>query len=263
MIDKYWLNINIPCLHRLHASIPKSGAHKIQASLGMNYSLDALRSSLKSLAKYIYKENIRTRSDKKAILSFDDGHRDILFAIPIIKEYPEIQPVLFITGNLMNGDTRALPLTALYKWCADNKRHPNSLREIFDFDRKSLKLLPEKKQRQALEKEGIDVNPSSERMVSQDDIDMLLKNGWLIGYHGPEHFDLCRMGFSELKKQMQADLKLIKNLGYVPWLAWPEGSWNDKIVKAADDIGFKLQFGLDVVKIAGTNSLIINRVLWK
>lgn len=263
MLNKYWQDIDIPCLHRLHASTPNSGAHKIQASLGMSYSLDELRSSLKNFVKNIHKKNIKTDSDKKAIISFDDGHRDILLAIPILKDYPEIQPVLFITGNLMNGDTRALPLTALYKWCADNKRHPNSLREIFDFDRKSLKLLPEKQQRQALEKEGIDVNPSSERMVSQGDIDILLKNGWLIGYHGPEHFDLCRMDFSELKKQMQADLKLIKNLGYAPWLAWPEGSWNKKIVKSAADIGFKLQFGLDVVKIAETNSLIINRVLWK
>jgi hypothetical protein len=254
--EPWWFN-EVPCLHRVHDSVLVSGAHTIQKKIGMSISLPSLEKKLSNLV--FESEN----QSKKILLTFDDGHRDILKAIPVIKKFPDIQPVLFITGRQLRGETLPLPLTALYAWCNTHSYNLNDLQKKFGFTRDSLKLLPEIDQRDVLSSVGVDINPTEEEMVSAKDLNTLSENGWLIGYHGSQHCDLRYQDSQLLELSFKDDYKLVNDLGYLPWLAWPEGRWSDSLYSIAKNAGFEFQFGLEVESRVGTKLEVINRVIWK
>lgn len=260
--SSWWLD-EIPCLHRLHLETPLQGAHKIQNIIGMSISLSVLESKLEELSENVQASNRHNNLQQKALLTFDDGHKDVLLAAPILKEFPEIQPVLFLTGRQLGGEVTPLPLTALYTWCEKNSRNPNELYEEFGFDRKSLKQLPEYEQRRLLKDAGIDIDPTEEEMLNLDEVNELVKLNWLIGYHGNHHCDLRIHKASELQSSFKRDIDLLKELGFVPWIAWPEGRWNNELFLMANELGFTAQFGLLNEKGVGTNTQILKRVIWK
>jgi len=260
--NAWWLD-EIPCLHRIHRVLPIYGAHKIQCSLGMSISLSSLEDKLKSLSKRVQKSNDKYNLKQKAILTFDDGHKDILLTIPLLRDFPDIQPVLFMTGRQLHGEVLPLPLTALYTWCDANNRDPNKLQNDFGFNRESLKLLPENEQRDELVKAGIDINPQDEEMLGLHDVSNLIQNDWLIGYHGHHHCDLRIYDRVDLEDRFKEDLALLSNPGYVPWIAWPEGRWKNTLFLMAEQLGFHKQFGLNDEKGIGTNIQILNRDIWK
>ncbi|MBT4289875.1 MAG: polysaccharide deacetylase family protein [Deltaproteobacteria bacterium] len=256
-IENYWFE-KIPCLHRLHDGIPKVGAHKIQHRIGMSLSLKDLDRNIEDMLSRL---SIDQNMKQRALLTFDDGHKDVLLSFPILQNYPEIQPVLFLTGKQLCGDSRALPLTALYKWCFTNNMDLTDLEKYMGFNRQSLKLLPEDEQRSVLENKGIDTNPIEEEMVSSSDIDLLMKNGWIIGYHGPEHCDLQIFQSNEIEKMFLRDIKYFKGKSFVPWFAWPEGRYNEELARIAKSAGFITQFGLESVRV--NKSYIYKRRIWK
>ncbi|WP_432464721.1 polysaccharide deacetylase family protein [Agarivorans sp. QJM3NY_33] len=258
-----WWSKNIPCLHRVHDELPIKGAQSIQNTLGMSISLPLLDQKIQQLLNVVLQSNQRNNLKQKILLTFDDGHKDILQTVPLLLRYPNIQPILFITGNQLRGDTRPLPLTALYTWCFAHHKDPNSLKEELGFDRRSLKLLSEEKQRIVLDKSGVDLNPDGEQMVDHKDLDFLINNNWLVGYHGSHHCDLRIHQPHELKSLFKEDYKLLSNLDYMPWLAWPEGRWNNQLYTMAKEIGFDVQFGLKGEKGIGTIPEIMAREIWK
>jgi hypothetical protein len=258
----WWLN-EIPCIHRIHDQDSLVGAHRIQKKLGMSISLLELDNKMRKLSNLVSELNESGSLNQRILLTFDDGHKDILKVVSLIKSYPKIQPILFITGKLLRGDTQPLPLTALYSWCELNNENPNELHEKFDFDRKSLKLMPEDKQRDMLKSVGITVNPEGEEMLTRYELDTLIKNNWLIGYHGSHHCDLRIQKASELENPFTADFKLLSELGLTPWIAWPEGRWNDSLYSMAQSVGFDVQFGLRGEKGIGESTEVIDRVIWK
>ncbi len=258
-----WWSKDIPCLHRVHYVLPNKGAQSIQNRLGMSISLSLLEQKIKQLSNFVMESNQRNNLRQKILLTFDDGHKDILKTVPLLQNYPGIQPILFITGNQLRGDTQPLPLTALYAWCSAHNKDPNSLKEELGFDRRSLKLLSEEKQRIVLDEAGIDLNPTGEQMVDHKDLEFLTNNNWLVGYHGSHHCDLRIHQSNELKPFFKEDYNLLRKLGYKPWLAWPEGRWNDSLYTMAKEIGFDVQFGLKGEKGIGTIPGIIDREIWK
>jgi len=258
----WWLE-EIPCLHRLHKKTPLQGAHKIQNLIGMSLSLSVLESKLESLSARVNTSNEKNNLKQKALLTFDDAHKDVLLSIPILEKFPIIQPVLFMTGRQLTGEVIPLPLTALYTWCERNNKNPNELMNDFGFNRKSLKQLPENKQRELLDKVGIDINPIEEEMLGLSDVSDLIYRDWLIGYHGSEHCDLRIYKSIELEDCFKNDNTLVKNEGFVPWIAWPEGRWNNDLFSMASNQGFTMQFGLLNEKGIGLNSQMLNRVIWK
>lgn len=260
--SSWWLD-EIPCLHRLHIEAPLEGAHKIQNTIGMSISLSDFYTELERLSKKVRTSNNENNLNQKVLLTFDDGHKDVLLAAPILKEFPEIQPVLFLTGCQLGGDVTPLPLTALYTWCEKNSMNPNELYEEFGFDRKSLKQLPEYEQRRLLKEAGIDVNPKVEEMINLDEVNELVNRNWLIGYHGNHHCDLRIHKAAGLQSSFKRDIDLLKELGFVPWIAWPEGRWNNELFFMANELGFTAQFGLLNEKGVGTNTKILNRAIWK
>ncbi len=260
--SSWWLD-EIPCLHRLHLETPLQGAHKIQNKIGMSISLYVLESYLEELSEKVQASNRHNNLQQKALLTFDDGHKDVLLAALMLEEFPQVQPVLFLTGHQLAGEVTPLPLTALYTWCEKNGRNPNELYEEFGFDRKLLKQLPENEQRRLLKGAGIDVNPAEEEMVNLDEVNELVKRNWLIGYHGNHHCDLRIHKADELQSCFKRDVGLLKELGFAPWIAWPEGRWNNELFHMANKQGFTAQFGLLNEKGVGTNTQILSRKIWK
>lgn len=258
----WWLE-EIPCLHRLHQTAPIKGAHKIQNKLGMSISLSSFENKLKILAAEVQDFNYKHNLTQKALITFDDGHKDVLLAIPILQKYPDIQPVLFMTGRQLNGEVTPLPLTALYTWCDRNNRDPNVLMNDFGFNRQSLKLIPEPEQRELLQNAGIEINPPEEEMLGLNDLSHLIKLNWLIGYHGNHHCDLRIYQSNTLEGSFSSDLKLLQQLGCVSWIAWPEGRWNESLYIMARELGFDMQFGLLGEKGSCRNIQVLNRVIWK
>jgi hypothetical protein len=163
----------------------------------------------------------------------------------------------------LRGDSRPLPLTAFYAWCSKNGIHPNKSKVKLGFDREALKQMPEEDQRSKLSSAGVDLEPSGEEMLSLNELALLSKNGWLIGYHGPNHCDLRIYSQSELKPMLAKDYELLSELDCMAWLAWPEGRWNDELYQVAKETGFNTQFGLRNEKGKGTSTHVIDRVLWK
>lgn len=260
--DNLWLN-EIPCVHRIHNTLPLDGAHGVQNSLGMTISLKLLDQKLEQLSNHVDESNKASNSNKKVLVTFDDGHKDVLETLPMLKKHPNIQPILFITGKQLRGDVQPYPLTALYTWCATHNKNPNDLKGELGFDRKFLKLQSEEHQRALLSKAGIDLNPLNEQMVNLTDLDILTKNNWLIGYHGSQHCDLRIHHPHKLKPFFIRDYKLLLERGYTPWFAWPEGRWNNSLVQMAKSVGFNVQFGLTGETGIDNDSTVINRDIWK
>ncbi|MGR5145604.1 hypothetical protein ACQKP8_03520 [Photobacterium alginatilyticum] len=261
--DYSWWLKETPCIHRIHEFLPKKGAHRIQQRLGMSLSLTSLEIKLKSISEKVQESNRKDCLNQKALITFDDGHRDVLLSLPLLAQLPELQPVLFLTGRQLRGETIPLPLTALYEWCDENNLDPNNLKDTLGFNRESLKRLPESEQRKILISNGIDINPQGEEMLSSDDIKTLIKNNWLIGYHGIHHCDLRIYLAGDLEVNFKEDLDLLQASGFMPWIAWPEGRWNDNLFSMAKNIGFDKQFGLHIEKGIGSNLGMVNRVIWK
>ena len=84
-------------------------------------------------------------------------------------------------------------------------------------------------------------------LLNMDDLQMLALNGWWIGTHGPDHSYLASA--SSLKNTaniLEQDCRIIKQRGWTPWFAWPEGSWCGRtadIIARLED-GPTAQFGL-------------------
>ena len=225
----------IPCLHRIHDTVPVAGAHRIQHRIGMSISLADLQMKLTAL---------NTATDKKILVTFDDGYQDNLLAVPLLQKFPNIQPVLFLTGKQMRGDIAPLPLAALYHWCDANNVNPDNMKAQYGFDRALLKTIPEDEQQKLLANIDIDCDAVRHEMLTSADIDTLIKHGWLIGYHGYEHYDLTLCNPQLLQAKLTQDMALLQKEGHVSWFAYPEGRHNNMIATMARKAGFTLQFGL-------------------
>ena len=236
-----WWPEQVPCLHRVHEGEPV-GARVIQAQLGMSRPLAELELRLRALAERVRAWNRDHEQRRRALVTIDDGHVDCLLLAPIFESLPELQPVLFVTATLLDGDRRPLPLTALYAWCAATGR---TLDDALGVERMRLKLLPESEQRQKLAELGIPLEPETEVMLDRDELERLQHAGWLLGSHGPEHCDLRELDPAELAPRMLDVRRALLARGGIPWLAWPEGRCNKALLELARAAGFAWQFGLD------------------
>jgi hypothetical protein len=254
-----WWPQEVPCLHRVHEGTPV-GAHLIQAQLGMSLPLGELEVRLRALAQRVRTWNHDHEQRRRALVTIDDGHVDCLLLTSIFESLPELQPVLFVTATLLDGDRRPLPLTALYAWCAATGRTPD---EALDVERTRLKLLPESEQRRQLANIGVPLEPESETMLSCEQLDRLQSAGWLLASHGPEHCDLREHDPAELGSRMVDVRRALLARGGTPWLAWPEGRCNAALLGLARMAGFTWQFGIDSEPAFEPGPELVVRSLWK
>ncbi len=262
----YWQE-NIPCLHRLHDAVPTKGAHRIQHDIGMSLSLNDLQNKLMQLNQKLQQHNNATGLQQKALVTFDDGYRDNLLSLPILQNFPNLQPVLFLTGKQLRGDITPLPLCALYHYCDAKQIDPDDMQAQYGFDRQALKRIPEDAQQTYLQTLDIDLYDARDDMLNVDDVALLINHGWLLGYHGYEHYDLTLCDAGILHEKLTQDMALLqdKGKGYMPWFAYPEGRYNQQMADMAREVGFTLQFSLAKQSITADDILadIWAREIWR
>ncbi len=256
-----WWHEQVPCLHRVHEGVP-TGAQALQAELGMSLPLTSVVARLEALAERVRAWNRSHDQHRRALVTLDDGHVDALMLRSTFARLPELQPVLFVTSALLSGDRRPLPMTALYAWGAARGLVVGELR-VHGIDRVALKRLPEAEQRARLEQHGVPLAPSDELLLGPTELRELCDEGWLVGSHGPEHCDLRELPESELGDALIEARRSVVRLGQPPWLAWPEGRWDERVATLAQRAGFVLQFGLGAEPCPQPGPDLILRTLWR
>lgn len=247
------IELDSPCLHRIHlirTDVPAS-----YHTLGMTIELNALLSRMRIL------HSTNLSNGTTSYVTFDDGWRDVLL-IPedFFHQHYSLQPIVFITDEQFQKHPRWMPLHALYSWMDSEGVTLDQLQQ-FGIDRDGIKDWREDKQHEFLLKRLPSIIEQPDYLSSQD-IEILTKRGWKVASHGPEHSDLRTLPTVELRKMLEESLTNLHEIGAEPWLAWPEGRWNDEVAALAHEVGFTKQFGLREEPRKGTSSLVQMRTLW-
>jgi hypothetical protein len=252
------VNLTVPCLHRVHFGEPQ-GAQAIHSSLGMSIEYRSLVGRLEQLDRLTQRNRQPLRSQ---LVTFDDGWADVMRLAPHFAGWPHLQPVLFLTTAQLAGERALLPLPRLYEWCASSETSVDAL-AIHKLDREYLKLLPEEAQHLALDRVGIPRIAHCPEILTDDEVQGLLAQGWLVGSHGPEHSDLRHADHEQLERALDKALKAVRQADGVAWLAWPEGRCCPRTCELAASVGFQLQFSLAVESGSINRPDLIHREIWK
>ena len=242
-----------PCIHRIHSSewrVPLA-YHDLGMTIGMEILLERL--------KNLHRCNIN--NSQKSIVTFDDGWRDVLL-IPedFFLQHSSLQPVVFLTDEQFGGNPRWMPLHSLYRWMGKKGHTLDKLPQL-GIDRAVIKEMREDEQHAYLTKHRFE-NDEYPEYLNRSDLEILIQRGWRVASHGPEHSDLRTVPKENLRTMLEASLDQLQEFGAEPWLAWPEGRWNDEIAELAYEVGFKKQFGLVEEPRKGRSSLVEMRTLW-
>ena len=242
-----------PCIHRIHSS--KEEVPSSYHELGMSIEIGTLLSRLRSL----HKTNIL--NNESSMVTFDDGWNDV-FSIPdqFFLEHSTLTPVVFLTDEQLGESNRWMPLHALYAWMDELGYGLKDLPSL-GIDRGSLKDLRETDQHDELSARGVAIE-GLPAYLSLAHVEVLKNRGWAIASHGPEHSDLRAIESNELREMLSESLERLKNLEIEPWLAWPEGRWNDAVAALAQEVGFTRQFGLEAEVRKGTSEVVEMRTIW-
>lgn len=265
----------IPCLHRVHEDGKKlTGAHFVQETIGMSIALSDAVAHLRKLSQ-LSEDIAGCRPDPKlkSLVTMDDGFRDVMLLRPIFRELSHsLQPVLFVPSALLRGSNgslsrRHLPLTCLYDHCFHQGiDDPDDFEKCGDARRSALKTIPEAEQYKRLELAGIPTDVSTYDLLSVGDLRELSLEGWWICSHGPDHSDLTRArAFRSIEKELIADFMFLRQNGWAPWFAWPEGRWCSRTADALaiQQGGPSAQFGLaGPMKGEVHHKAVVSRVAW-
>lgn len=91
--------------------------------------------------------------------------------------------------------------------------------------------------------------------LNQDEIKLLINDGWDIGCHGATHSDFWKLPEQEMIKEIkEAKLDLEKQLGKeIKYFAYPRGRYSSKIINIVKEAGYKMAFSMDSIKISTKN----------
>lgn len=252
------MNYAPPCLHRVHAGEP-AGTLRIHRSLGMSIELAPLVERLESLNGEVERRGGACRSQ---LVTFDDGWADVMMLRPHFERLPRLQPVLFLTAEQCAGGRSLLPLPRLYEWCA-TQRMPGVTHDELGSYRSRLKRLPERAQHEELDRLGVPRVEESPDILSLQQIQELMADGWLVGSHGANHCDLRETSRIDLTRGLEGALNAVLARGGAPWLAWPEGRCCGETCEIAAAVGFERQFSLRVESGSLLRRDLIHREIWQ
>ena len=247
------IELESPCIHRIHLS--RTDVPESYHTLGMTIELDTLLNRMRIL----HSKNLSNGTT--SYVTFDDGWRDVLL-IPedFFHQNSSLQPVVFITDEQFLKHPRWMPLHYLYSWMDDEGLTLDQIQQL-GIDRAAIKDWREYKQHAFLSERLSNIIEQPDYLSLQD-LKVLTKRGWKVASHGPEHSDLRTLPKFELRKMLEESLTILHKIGAEPWLAWPEGRWNDEVAALAHEVGFTKQFGLREEPRKGTSSLVQMRTLW-
>lgn len=223
------------------------------------------------------------KPDKKTItISFDDGYQNNLtVALPILEKY-KIPATIFISGvcleeedyilfpdifagllyfhkdkidhikkNILshtNGLSSELPLLLILKSCEYGQRD-----EIINKITSDLNLWSD------LEK----IPDENYKLLKRSEITELAKSELVdIGSHGYLHYDLTKVNENNAKQDLTHSKKILEEClqAKIEMLAFPYGSYNKRIQKIAEQIGYDKLLALDYMYNADMNDHhILNR----
>ena len=248
----------VPCLHRIHLDQP-DGALAIHQSLGLSIAYMPLIERLEQLNQNAERSGQPARS---VLVTFDDGWADVMRLAPQFSWWSYLRPVLFLTLVQLAGKRPLMPMPRLYHWCASTDVALSDL-PTYDVSRADLKRIPEAAQHLVLDRIGVPRVTDSPEILAEQQIRELMSQGWLVGSHGYEHFDLRRANDKDLAYGLERAYEAVLQFGGVPWLAWPEGRCSARSCEVAASVGFELQFSLQVEAGSLSRRDLIHREIWK
>ena len=263
--SKDWYPASI-CLHRVRDDASpdpvNDPAHGIHAKFKMSITRSRCEAMLAAFDAEVAAWNQQHRADTVALITFDDGWKDVLVLEPAFRQCPNLLPVLFIGENHYGDAVRPLPMQRLYQHFSQPGAELPSGTTLADM-RRRLKQLPEPEQQSILSAEGVAEMLNPDWLLAPDDLSALQAKGWVIASHGPRHEYLSRA--ENLPEMLHDTASKVIARGHTPWLAWPEGEWSPESAAAASAAGFTLQFGLQVVQDAHPAAMppdMLMRDLW-
>ena len=259
----------VPCIHRIHDPDypPEPGsAHHIQKTIGMSISLEYLIARLKSLEAEVLQQNDDVGLSQKVLVSFDDGYRDVLLLRSFFRDHKIFQPVLFVSSELLSKGIFVNWFDTLYDIAASKIQKgesPKAVMEWLDTERPKLRGLLHERQMDCLaELADGSLVISDELYLTLADISQLNDDGFLIGSHGRFHHDLTLQPDGSLRDELEVALMVCKTNDCPPWLAWPDGCFDDRTRKIAKQVGFELLFDIDGSNNVFSEGGLVCRSIW-
>jgi len=267
--DTEWYHNIVFCIHRIHNEInyPRIGtSHWLQLKNGMSISLQNIKEKLKSLEIKVKEFNKEFNFKRKILITFDDGYRDILYLTNFFKDHKIFQPVIFIPTEIIYNNSYINWFDLFYKLLENyfkkyilndnisNKEKIRKIKKIYDEKfskyKEILRVLPYEKQIEKLKifakKNHIEFPNNLHKLYfTKEELERLRKKGWLIEPHGAFHSNFLILNKFELQKEFHKSYKLIKDFNSKPWLAYPDGKWNNIIYKEALKFGFSRLFTIN------------------
>ena len=216
------------------------------------------------------KKHFKNNSKPAAIISFDDGHYDIIKnALPILKSLDLAFNVNIDTEILQTGKPQDfVRVYDILNYCNINSYYDSEfMKKPIEIDRfNSVKVekrftdilskLSIKKRRQFVDRMAVDSKMSDtnySKMLSVNDVKMLSKYKVEFGSHSYSHPILTNLTSKELHFELTTSKKHLEKITNkkVNILAYPNGIYNEEVENIAKGLGFKtlLQTGDKINKI--------------
>ena len=259
-VNRDFYPCEVPVLHRVHEETP-SEVHRVHLCYGMSIEKSNLLRRLEGLSRRVESWNRKHDAQTVALVTFDDGWKDVILLADTFEKFPCLCPVLFMGENHFANPMWPLPLQRLYYHCAERGLDPEDRAVFGGVTRSGLKLLPEAQQHAALDGLGVEPMLDPEWLLNPEDIARLKSEGWIVATHGHRHEDLGNRG--RLGQELLGLAEEVEDRGHTPWLSWPEGQWSRTAWENARAAGFHLQFGLLLQPCEPSGEGMVMRNIWK
>lgn len=224
---------------------------------------------LKHNYKFIVPEDMSKDLDNSkqyAMITFDDGYFNNLLACEILEKY-NIPAVFFLTtGNILENSSYWWDI--IYKYRSKQGSSFDNIRS----EQVSLKSLKHQDILDYIVRNfGIEsLNPWSDidRPLNESEVKLLAGNSYAsIGNHTRNHSILTNYSHDEIVEELRISNKSIFDMTgkYPVSIAYPNGNFNDTVISAAKEEGFKYAFTIQhdpiQLPVNNDNLLSLNRFM--
>jgi len=252
--------LEVPCLHSVYESTP-SAIHRINMRYGMAMEKTSVVRRLQTLNQEVLEWNRIHTASAVALVTFDDGWKEVSCLAEDFCNLPFLRPVLFLGENHYRHPLRPLPLQRFYHHCAEHGLDPEEESVHGGITRTALKAMPEDEQHAALDRISVDQMNDPQWLLNPNEIAALKDAGWIIATHGIRHEDMAKS--EQLADDLATLSASVEERLHTPWLAWPEGLWSAEASDRAKDAGFHLQFALDLQPCEEPRIGTVVRKVWR